>query len=317
MRLIASLLITAALFGQASAPKPARPAAPAAPAAKSAFNKATLEAYVRHLYLYLPNIQLTISDPIDTGVPGFKQVKVRASLNEAFEDREFLVSNDGRKVLVAQVYDIADNPFKAELDKLKPDLAPSIGTPGAPVIIVLFSDFQCGYCREEAKMIRENLLQAFPTQVRVYFKDYPLTSIHDWAKPAALAGRCVFQQQPLKFWDYHDWVFEEQPKLNAAEFGGKFAAWAKDKGLDPEQLTACQSSKATEAQIERTLAEGKELGVNSTPTMFINGRRINFSIKWPNLKQVIEFEIGYQSTAKNAGEHCCELTLPNLLGGPK
>ncbi len=47
------------------------------------------------------------------------------------------------------------------------------------------------------------------------------------------------------------------------------------------------------------------------------GRRINFSIKWPNLKQVIEFEIGYQSTAKNAGEHCCELTLPNLLGGPK
>lgn len=308
-RLLLGMMAAALLWAQGPEATP--------PKLKSAYDKPTLEAYLRHLFLYLPNIKLDISEPKDTGVPGFKEVKVRASLNEAFEDREFLVSNDGQKVLVAQVYDIASNPFKPELDKLKPAIEPALGTPGAPVVIVMFSDFQCGYCREEAKMIRENLIQAFPTQVRLYFKEFPLGQIHDWARPAAVAGRCVDQQDRAKFWSYHDWIFEEQPKMTAAEFGGKFAAWARGQGLDGEKLLACQESKATMDEVEKSIAEGKNLGVNSTPTMFINGRRINFSMKWPNLKQVVEFEIGYQATAKNAGEHCCELTLPNLLGEPK
>ena len=310
MRFLLGLIAATVIWAQA-------PGAAAPPKPKSAYDKPTLEAYLRHLFLYLPNIKLDISEPRDAGVPGFKQVKVRASLNEQFEDREFLVSNDGQKVLVAQVYDIANNPFKSELDKLKPAIEPALGTPGAPVVIVLFSDFQCGYCREEAKMIRTNLIQTFPTQVRVYFKDFPLGQIHDWARPAAAAGRCVDQQNREKFWTYHDWIFEEQPKMTAAEFPGKFAGWAKGQGLDGEKLNACQAAKETMDAVEKSINEGKELGVNSTPTMFINGRRVNYSIKWPNLKQVIEFEVGYQATAKNAGEHCCELTLPNLLGEPK
>ncbi|MEP7367564.1 MAG: thioredoxin domain-containing protein, partial [Acidobacteriota bacterium] len=105
--------------------------------------------------------------------------------------------------------------------------------------------------------------------------------------------------------------------ITAAEFPGKFAEWAKGQGLDGEKLTACQAAPETAAQVDKSISEGKEVSVNSTPTMFINGRRINFSMKWPNLKQVVEFEIGYQEKAKNAGEHCCELTLPNLLGEPK
>ena len=306
-RILLSLCVTAAVWAQA----------PAAPKPKSAFDKPALEAYLRHLYLYLPNIKLDIADPVDSGVPGFKQVKVRASLNNASEEREFLVSNDGRKLLVAQVYDFASNPFQPELDKLSAGTAPALGTPGAPVVIVMFSDFQCGFCREEAKMLRESLLKEFPTQVRLYFKDFPLTSIHDWAKTAAVAGRCVAAQDSAKFWAYHDWVFEEQPKLNQAEFPGKFAGWAKEQGLDGEKLAACQASTAAAAEVDKTMAEGRALGVNSTPTMFINGRRINFSIKWPNLKQVIELEIGYQATAHNAGEACCTLALPNLLGGSK
>ncbi|MEP7367653.1 MAG: hypothetical protein ABI972_30710, partial [Acidobacteriota bacterium] len=117
MRLLLGLIAVAALWAQAPAAAPPKP--------KSAYDKPTLEAYLRHLFLYLPNIKLDISDPKDIGVPGFKEVKVRASLNDAFEDREFLISNDGQKVLVAQVYDIATNPFKPELDKIKAAIEPA------------------------------------------------------------------------------------------------------------------------------------------------------------------------------------------------
>jgi protein-disulfide isomerase len=284
---------------------------------KSAFDKAAMEAYLRHLFLYLPEIRLDVADPSDSGVPGFKKVKVRASLGAQSEEKEFLVSNDGRKILQAQVYDIAENPFKPELDRISTAGAPALGAPGAPVVIVLFSDFQCGYCKEEAKMLRENLLKEFPTQVRLYYKDFPLTQIHDWAQAAAAAGRCVAEQKPDAFWEFHDWVFENQSALTAAGFSPKLTEWAKSKSLDAARLDACRASKETGEAIARTVAEGRDLGVNSTPTMFVNGRRINFAIKWPNLKQVIEFEIGYQKTAKNAGEHCCTLELPNPLAAPK
>jgi protein-disulfide isomerase len=287
-----------------------------APKPKSAFDKRTLEEYVRHLFLYMPNIRIEVSDPKPSEAPGFSEVLVRASLGDASEEKSLLVSKDGQKILIAQVYDIARNPFHRELEKLTTEFHPSMGTPGAPVVIVIFSDFQCGYCREEAKMLRENLLKEFPSGVRLYFKDFPLTQIHDWAMPAALAGRCVFNQDALKFWDYHDWIFDRQAGIGAETFDAKLAEFAREKNLDEAQLASCRALPATRAAIERSITEARSLGVNSTPTLFINGRKIAFSIKWPNLKQVIEFELGYQKTAQNAGEKCCEMKLPDPLNRP-
>jgi protein-disulfide isomerase len=288
----------------------------APPKPKSAFDKPTLEAYVRHLFLYMPNIKIEISDPKPSEAPGFSEVRMRASLNDASEEKTLLVSKDGQKILIAQVYDVALNPFHKELEKLTTDFAPSMGASGASVVIVIYSDFQCGYCREEAKMLRENLLKEFPTGVRLYFKDFPLTQIHDWAMPAAVAGRCVFYQNAPAFWDYHDWVFEKQADIGAETFDAKLTEFAREKKLDEAELASCRAQPETRASIERSVAEARALGVSSTPTMFINGRKIAFSIKWPNLKQVIEFELGYQKTAQNAGEKCCEMKLPDPLNRP-
>src|SRR6185503_7660310 len=137
---------------------------------KSALDKPTLEAYVRHLFVWGPQIKVEISDAKPAALPGMMEVTVRASAGAASQDVLFYVSKDGQKILQGSVYDIKDNPFKADLDKLKTDLQPNFGTAGAPVVLVLFSDFQCPYCKEEAKMLRGNLLSAYPKQVRLYFK---------------------------------------------------------------------------------------------------------------------------------------------------
>ena len=172
------------------------PAVQPADTKASALDKATLEAYVRHLSVWGPQIKVEIGDPKPSPLPGMLEVNVHASAGAASQDEILYVSKDGQKIVRGMVFDVKENPFKADLDKLKTDLQPSFGTPGAPVVLVLFSDFECPYCKEEAKVLRTNLLSAYPKQVRLYFKDFPLEQIHPWAKPAAIAGRCVFKQKP-------------------------------------------------------------------------------------------------------------------------
>jgi protein-disulfide isomerase len=278
---------------------------------KTALDKATLEAYVRHLYVWGPDINVEIANPQPSKqLPGFDEVTVHASAGGASQDETFLVSKDGQKILKAMVFDVNQNPFKPDLDKLNTQFSPSYGTPGAPVVIVVFTDFECPFCKEEAKMMRDNLLSAYPKQVRVYFKDFPLESIHPWAKAAAMAGRCIFRQNAGAFWAYHDWVYEHQSELTPDNFKDQVLAFAKEKQLDTLQLTRCMDTRATEAEVDKSIAEGKALDINSTPTLFVNGRRLVGQVAWPNLRQIIDYEIGYQKVAHNAGEDCgCEVSL--------
>ena len=283
----------------------------AAPA--SALDKKTMEEYVRHLFVWGPQISVNVAEPKPSStLPGFKEVIVTATAGAASQEETFLVSNDGKRIIRGSVYDVAKNPFEADKDKLKTDLQPSFGAPGAPVVLVMFSDFQCGFCKDEAKVIRQNVAANYPTQVRVYFKDYPLEPIHPWAKPAAIAGRCVFRQKPVAFWDFHDWIFEHQGEISVENLKDKTAEWAKTQSLEPIQLATCIDNKSTEAEVSKSQAEGRALGVNSTPTMFVNGRRLVGQLQWPQLKQIIDHEIEYQK-AHGGGEKCCEVTLPSPL----
>jgi protein-disulfide isomerase len=304
------ILITAAaaaLFAQAPLRKP------------SALEKPALEAYLRHLFVWPDQVQMTINDPRPGPMTGFLEVKVRGANGPQSQEEIFYVSKDGQKIVRGVVYDIGQNPFKAEIDKIKTSLQPSYGTPGAPVVIAEFSDYECPYCREEARTLRDNLLKTYPKEVHVYFFDFPLETMHPWARPAALAGRCVFKQSASAYWDYHDWIFENQKDITPENLKDKVLEFAKtkDKDIDAAQLTSCMDTKATAADVDKTIAIGQSLQVNQTPTTFINGRRLAGATSWDNIKFIIDYEIGYQKTAKNAGEDCgCDVKLPSF-GGDK
>ena len=287
-------------------------------ATKSAFDKAIFEAYVRHMYVMDSRIGVQISDPKPDELPGFKQVTVRATMGERSQDILFHISDDGKKIVQGTVFDISRNPFQAELDKLKPEGAPGEGTLGAPVAIVEFSDFECPYCKEEAKALQDNLLKTYPTQVKLYFKEFPLEGLHPWAKRAAMAARCVQRQGLDAFWAYHDWIFAHQDQITPDNLRDQVMDWAKGQGqIDTVKLGQCMENKLTEGEVDKTVAQGRQLGVDSTPTLFVNGRRIDKAIDWPTLKSIIDFEIEYQKTAHDAGDDCgCELKL-NLPGQPE
>jgi protein-disulfide isomerase len=307
MRQIALLsvaLLSFCVVLPAQARKPARPKSiPTVASGKSALDKATFEQYIRHLFAWGSQIQVTVQDPKPGPLPGFQQVTIVATAGQASQEETFLVSNDGKNIIRGVAYNVDENPFSTELSRINTDGQPSFGDPGAPVNAVIYSDFQCSFCREEAKTIRQSLAPAYPAQVRVYFKDYPLEAIHPWAKRAAIAGRCVFRQKPEAFWEFHDWIFENQPQITVENLKDKVMEFAKSKGLETVQLGGCIDSKATEAEVDRSIAEARALGVNSTPTIFVNGRRLVGQHPWPQLKSLIDHEIEY---------HGCIARLPGL-----
>jgi len=284
--------------------------APAPVPKSSALDKAAFEVYVRHLYVIGPQVKVVVEDPKPSQLPGFYDVVVHASADGRSQDFTFFVSRDGQKIVQGNVYDFRQNPFKTDLDRLKTQFQPSFGTPGATVVLVEFSDYQCPFCKEEAKMLRTNLLSAYPKQVRLYFKDFPLEQLHPWAKPAAIAGRCVFRQNPNAYWDFHDWVYDRQEEITADNLKSKLLEWARAREIDVLQLGRCIDTKATEAEVNQNIADARALGINSTPTLFVNGRRLVGRLEWTTLRNIIDYEIEYQKTAKNAGEDCgCDVKL--------
>lgn len=299
---LASLAIA---FGQTT------PAAP--PAKKSAFDKPTLEAYLRHMEMWLPQVQVKIADPKPSSLPGFDEVDVHLSYQAAVKDEIYYISKDGQKIIEGTIHDINRNPFQSELNLLKTDLQPSFGAPGAPVVLVLFSDFECPQCDVEAKVLRDEIPKTFPTQVRVYFRDFPLDSIHPWAHSASIAGRCIFRQNAAKFWDYFDWIYAHQSEITPDNFKSKLLEFAGSKNVDELQLGRCFDSRATEGDIEASLAIGRALQIDATPTLFVNGRKLVGSVPWQSLEQIIKLELDYQKATGDAGEKCCEAKIPSPI----
>lgn len=302
-----TLVFSAALAAQLSpldAPKPADRAAVAPPS--NALNRADLEFYVRHLYIYGPPIGVEISDFAESELPGLLKTTVTASYQGSSRQHTFYATADGKHLMEGAVYDIAANPFKRNNETINTMAAPAFGKEGASVVVVAYSDFQCPYCAQEATILRTQLQNEYGDKVRVYFRDYPLP-MHAWAMDAAIAGRCVYVREPEKFWTYHDWIFANQKSVTPENFSAKAAAWATEQGLDSLAFAQCVSSKETASQVEASMEEGRKLNVTSTPTLFVNGRMLPGSQEWPRLKGVIDYELDYQKVTKNAGDNCgCE-----------
>ncbi len=319
MRMVAVLASSIALCAQTSAPpRPDAPGAPAAPASTSAnsnvLDTPALEAYFRHLLMWPPSVEVTISNPEAAPMPGYYKVKVRGSLGGKSQEENFIVSSDSQTVIRGEVYDAKKNPFQSTIDILKIDDQPFLGIPGAPVTVVEFGDFQCPYCKQEAATVRTQLMQAFPGDVQLFYMDYPLASIHPYARSAAVLGRCIYSQNNGSFWAYHDWIFEHQDEITPENLREKTLDFAKtDKNLSPGTLTACAVSQQAGSEVDRSVALGEKLGINATPTLFVNGRRMVGTVSLEDLKMVVEHEIAYVKAAKKAADCCSvQLSLPGM-----
>ncbi|MFO7761449.1 MAG: DsbA family protein [Thermodesulfobacteriota bacterium] len=153
--------------------------------------------------------------------------------------------------------------FIAEIDT---EGSPFLGTTDAPVSIVLFSDFQCPYCSRLHSLL-EKLVEENQGKVKVVYKHFPLRT-HKKAKFAALAAIAAHNQG--KFWTYHDKLFQNSSSLNPATF----KKIAEELNLDLKQFKEDYQSLETRKKVEQDIKSGHEAGVRGTPTLFVNGRKV-------------------------------------------
>lgn len=161
---------------------------------------------------------------------------------------------------------------------------PALGAATAPVTIVEFSDFQCPFCQRVAPTLKQ-LKAAYGDKIRIVWKDFPLTQIHPQAFKASEAAHCAGDQG--KYWELHDVLFANQQALQPADLK-KYAAGL---GLDATKFDACLDTSKYGERVRNGVAQGSQLGVNSTPTVYVNGRRLSGAQPYEVFTSVIDEEL--------------------------
>jgi protein-disulfide isomerase len=267
-----ALLVTAIpCAGQApAAAVPAPVPAQAAVSPEQARLLKSAEVFVRHFFGWAADIKVTLGPLGPTVSPDFYIVPIQVTLGEQAQTGEVYVSKDGKTLLRGEMYDMNTDPFATNRAKARLEGNPSKGPADARVTVVEFSDFQCPHCRELYEGLKA--VEARYPQVRIVYKDFPLTSIHPWAQTAALGGRCAFEQSPAAFWKVHDSIFDNQDVLSTENVWDKLVEFATQAGLNTDTFKACLASPDAEKAVDANRADGVALDVNSTPTVYVNGR---------------------------------------------
>ena len=161
----------------------------------------------------------------------------------------------------------------------------SLGPADAPITIVEFSDYQCPYCKRWHDEVYASLMAAYPGQIRIVYRNLPLTSIHPQAMPAAEASLCAGEQNA--FWQYHEKLFENSASLS----DDLYPALASDLGLDAASFESCLAERKYQDEIKADMQFAIGLGVQSTPTFFINGLALVGAQPLDVFQQVIDDEL--------------------------
>lgn len=159
---------------------------------------------------------------------------------------------------------------------------PPRGNPNAPIKIVEFSDFQCPACKASHPII-DRIFQDYQGKVVLYYRNFPL-KMHENSFIAAESAQCANEQG--KFWEYHDILFKNQNKLDKENL----KRYAENLGLNEEQFNLCLENEKYKDEINFDISEGKRLGIQGTPTFFINGKEV-FGGNEQELRKLIEEEL--------------------------
>lgn len=196
--------------------------------------------------------------------------------------------NDQQALAAVAASDIGKGP--ADHSKLLEDAvkipvtnAPVRGASNADITLVEFSDFQCPFCIAATPQL-ESVLKAYPSHVKLVFKEFPLDS-HAQAPLAAAAALAAHKQG--KFWPMYDGLFAQKGNLSRK---GILALAAAD-GLDIKRFQTDLDSAEIKKAVEQDMTDGEHIGVDSTPTLFVNGQRYNGPVTLAALKPVIDNQL--------------------------
>jgi protein-disulfide isomerase len=220
-------------------------------------------------------ITIVLSEPKPSQVPGYDDITVSFTGGQHPSTHPFLISKDRKTLAHLDKIDISEDV----MSKIDVKGRPTRGNAGAKVTVVNFDDFQCPFCSGMHSTFFPGLLKEYGDRIKIVYRDYPLIEIHHWAMHAAVDANCLAEQSNSAYWDFADYVHANQKVVaghNVQEAFGNLDTAAKDQAakhhLDVARAEACVK-KQDETAVRASMAEADKVGVDSTPTLFVNGER--------------------------------------------
>ena len=208
-----------------------------------------------------------------------RKVVIESLRGQKIEERASQFHNE---ILAHANFEMRMIPPRAKIAITASD--PTRGDSTARITVVEFSDFQCPYCIRSQNTLRE-VQKQYAKDVRLVFKQFPLQDLHEHARMAAEASLCARDQG--KFWQLHDWMFENGAKLSREAV----VAAAPSLSIDGASLGKCMDDHLHAADVDRDVALGEDIGVNGTPFFFINGRLLTSGNSLADFREVIDDEL--------------------------
>ncbi len=285
--LFALVLLSIAAFSQAK-PKTTTPAASHNSGETPLPSEATVNAFLQQTFGYDSQLTWKIVSIRPSKAEGLAEVNVQMTSPQGQGSQKFYVSADGKHALVGEILPFGPRPFEeTRLELKKRVTGPSRGPSDAPVMIVEFSDLQCPHCKEANPTI-ERLLKEEPN-LHFVLQSFPLP-MHNWAAKAAAYGDCTAKFSNDAFWKFVDSVYEAQADITAENADQKLTELADKAGVKGADVAACSTQSETQAHVEASIKLGQSLDVNSTPTLFINGRPIGVGgNNYDLLKMIVDY----------------------------
>jgi protein-disulfide isomerase len=254
-----------------------------------------IERQIRAQYELPPKVNLVLGPKTPSpDFPGYDAMAVTISLGEQKMNYNFLVSKDGKALIRMTKMDLTKDPYADVLNKINVNGRPTRGNRNAKVTIVNYDDFQCPFCAMMHSTLTQEILKDYGNKVQLVYKDYPLTEIHPWAKHAAVDANCLASQNANAYWNFADEVHARAKEMSH----GMSVDQQKEKldqitmeqgqkaGVNVPELQACVKAQKDDV-VRASMDEAQLLGVEATPTMFINGQKISGAIPADELKAVI------------------------------
>jgi protein-disulfide isomerase len=255
-----------------------------------------IERQVRSYYKIPPEVHLLVGalSP-STDFPNYDSVVITIDNGEKKQDLTFLISKDRASMMRLTKFDLTKDPFSQTMSKIDLSGRPTRGVKASKVVVVNFDDFECPFCSRMHKTLFPEILKEYGDRVTFIYKDYPLTEIHPWAVHAAVDANCLASQNADAYWDFADYIHSNQQEVsNEKTPADRLAALDKltilqgqKHNLDVVKLQACVKAQ-DESAVRASMKEADGIGVEATPTLFVNGQKIDGAVPISELRAALD-----------------------------
>jgi protein-disulfide isomerase len=247
-----------------------------------------VNAFLRETFGYDPQLTWKIASIKPSKAEGLAEVNVQISGPQGQGTQKFFVSEDGKHAVVGDIIPFGKHPFEEIRQELQKKVTgPARGPADAPVTVVEFSDLQCPHCKEANPTVEKLLNES--SNIHFVFQNFPLP-MHNWAQKGAAYADCIGKTSNEAFWKFIASVYDAQTEITAENADQRLTELADKAGVKGPDIAACSTQPETQSRVESSVELGKSLDVNSTPTLFINGRPVGVSgNNYDVLKQLVDF----------------------------